>query len=96
MLLESEVAQIEGEPRRQWFRDEFFDLVVWYEAARILGFQLCYDTARSERAITWLPDRGYSHDRVDANDDAPTRVLAPMLVPIPSDSLPKSQLVIPF
>ena len=60
------VSQIEGEPRRRWFADDYFDLIVWFdESDDIFGFQLCYDKSRNERALTWFEDTGYMHHRVD-------------------------------
>ena len=42
------------------------DLVIWCdESGRPTGFQLCYDKGRSERALTWQPDRGFTHTIVD-------------------------------
>ena len=60
------VSQIEGEPRRRWFADDYFDLIVWFdESDEIFGFQLCYGKSRHERALTWFKDTGYMHHRVD-------------------------------
>lgn len=60
------VRQIEGEPSRRWFGDEFFDLIVWYDKYKaIIGFQLCYDLHHDERALTWIKGRGYNHNRID-------------------------------
>ncbi len=66
----SKVRQIPGEPRRRWFHDDFFDLIVWSnQDTNILGFQLCYDIARDQRALTWRNDSGFSHNRVNAGKD---------------------------
>jgi hypothetical protein len=60
------VSQVPGEPRRRWFTSDDVDLVVWCdESGRATAFQLCYDKARSECALTWKPDRGFSHRAVD-------------------------------
>jgi hypothetical protein len=46
------------------------DLIVWYaDDGSIYGFQLCYDLQRYERALTWLPQNGFSHNRVDDGED---------------------------
>jgi hypothetical protein len=67
MLREAKARQIRGEPRRRWFRDDDFDLYVWYRAdGSFTGFQLCYDKLDDEHAFTWLADRGATHHRVDA------------------------------
>lgn len=43
---------------------------MWYtEDGAIFGFQLCYDKQKSERALTWLPQSGLSHHRVDDGED---------------------------
>ncbi len=39
-----QVRQHKGEPRRRWFNDDYFDLIVWFsEKDSISGFQLCCD-----------------------------------------------------
>ena len=70
MLTESEhVRQIAREPKRRWFSDEYFDLIVWLGNRReIIGFQLCYDKLGDERALTWKKETGYAHHRVDAGE----------------------------
>ena len=69
MLVErSNVRQIEGEGLRRWFSDDYFDLVVWYQdedGGPLAGFQLCYDKARKERALTWRPPGRYQHNGID-------------------------------
>lgn len=56
------VRQILGEPRRRWFGDEDFDLIIWYASDdSILGFQLCYDRDARYRALSWLKGKGYKH-----------------------------------
>src|SRR5579859_2469289 len=66
-LIEFEnVRQVLGEPRRRWFTSDDVDLVVWCdESGRATGFQLCYDKAHSECALTWKPDFGFSHRAID-------------------------------
>jgi hypothetical protein len=64
-----DVRQIKDEPHRRWFTDEHFDLVIWDEETDIVGFQLCYDKSRSERAITWKAESGFSHNAVDGGED---------------------------
>ncbi len=65
----ADVRQIKGEPRRRWFTDEHFDLVIWSEEDEIVGFQLCYDKSKDERALTWKPESGFSHHGVDGGED---------------------------
>jgi hypothetical protein len=59
------------------------DLVVWYlPEGEICGFQLCYDRGSEERALTWTPERGYVHSRVDDGERDPLSMkMTPILVP---------------
>lgn len=58
--------QVAGEPERRWFTSEAMDLIVWLDASRQAhGFQLCYGKPLQERALSWLPDRGFVHLGVD-------------------------------
>src|SRR5262245_19982716 len=60
------IRQFDGEPRRRWFEDEYFDLIVWFdEDGRLLEFELCYDKGRNQRALRWQKLEHYSHFRVD-------------------------------
>ncbi len=59
-------TQHKGEPRRRWFDDEYFDLIVWHnDDGSFYGFQLCYDQRRKPRALTWTAAHGYRHTGVD-------------------------------
>ncbi len=80
MLTElKKVSQIPGEPKRRWFCDDYFDLIVWYSKDDdIIGFQLCYDKDQNERALTWKNSSDYTHYRVD---DGESR-LCPKGIPI--------------
>jgi len=79
----SHVKQIQGEPKRRWFIDEFFDLYIWFDDSNgIVGFQLSYDKKRHCRALTWWQDKGYLHDKIDDGEGRPgqhksTPILAP-------------------
>jgi hypothetical protein len=66
MLKEFTQAATKGD--RRWFSDDYFDLIVWYDANTITGFQLCYDLPGNERALTWRMIGGYGHDRVDEGE----------------------------
>ena len=72
MLKEAKhVMQVKGEPRRRWFDDEYFDLIVWFEKDdSICGFQLCYDRERKPRALTWTKQYGYKHTGIDDGEDS--------------------------
>ena len=76
------VQQKKGEPRRRWFSDNYFDLIVWFdEKDEIIGFQLCYEISRNERALTWQKEEGYYHNRVISGESsAGISKLTPILV----------------
>jgi hypothetical protein len=64
--------QVEGEPRRRWFRSDRCDLIVWLrDDGAPEGFQLCYDKDYQEHALTWISARGFSHMRVDSGAGIP-------------------------
>lgn len=74
MLREQKVVQVAGESPRRWFSDDDWDLVIWQDGdGTIVGFQICYDRLRSEHALTWDRDSGFSHQRVDDGEDRPAR-----------------------
>ena len=78
-----EVRQIENEPKRRWFGDQFFDLIVWQsETDKIVGFQLCYSKGSGEHALTWEIDSGFEHRRVDDGESGDNlRKCTPVLTP---------------
>ena len=60
------MRQIQGDPPRRWFSDDFFDLIVWFDTdGSIWGFQLCYDRETLPRALTWTKAKGYIHSGID-------------------------------
>jgi len=66
----SGIRQVKGQRARRWFHSGDQDLIVWYDPdGSIYGFQLCYDIGRLERALTWTPDEGFSHNRVDDGEE---------------------------
>jgi len=76
------VRQVEGELRRRWFEDEYFDLIIWSDDKdEIVEFELCYDKHETQRALRWQkPDR-YGHFRVDDGENRAGRGKAsPVLV----------------
>jgi hypothetical protein len=77
------VRQHRDEPRRRWFQSDDEDLIVWFGGNdRIVGFQLCYDRARGERALAWDELNGYSHLRVDDGEAiGKPRKSSPILLP---------------
>jgi hypothetical protein len=64
---------------RRWFFDDHFDLIAWYKAGQLLGFQLCYDKPYHEKALTWFQQRGLSHHKVDSGEQSPWHNRSPML-----------------
>jgi len=81
-LKEISSSDEKGGLRRKWFSDANWDLIVWLSGpGEIWGFQLCYDRARDERALTWTRETGYSHDRIDDGEGNPTKNRTPVLVP---------------
>ena len=63
------VRQRHEEGSRRWFRDDEFDLIVWYDSnQRVAGFQLCYGKSGREHALTWHANGRRSHTRVDDGD----------------------------
>ncbi len=91
MLKEFPATRLPGEPGRRWFQDEYFDLLVWIDDdGRPWGFQLSYNRGPGEHALTWTPERGYRHERVDSGETDPLRNLAPVLLadgPFPAEAL---------
>lgn len=75
-----DVRQVPGDPRRRWFSDEDFDLIVWLDPQdRLIGFQLCYDKETEQKALTWLEDDGYRHSRIDDGDNPGKMKASPVL-----------------
>jgi hypothetical protein len=91
MIEEVTTGQRRDDPRRRWFADDYFDLIVWInDGSDITGFQLCYDRGRTERAITWTSDGGYSHNRIDEGEANPAKNQSPILLsdgPFPADEV---------
>lgn len=77
----AKVRQVPEEPKRRWFADDYFDLIVWFDKRReIIGFQLCYDLNGEERALTWRENIGFSHQRVDDGELQRPYKATPILV----------------
>ncbi len=76
---------------RRWFFDDYFDLIIWYGADQaVAGFQLCYDLAGAEHALTWKKEKGLEHHRIDGGEDSPLKNRTPVLISdgaIPHDKL---------
>ena len=64
------LRHIPGQQPRRWFHSQDEDLFVWYaDDGAIFGFQLCYDKQATEKALTWLPHSGFSHNHIDSGED---------------------------
>jgi hypothetical protein len=76
------IKQILGEPRKRWFEDNYFDLLVWQnELGQIVEFQLCYDKHHNQRSLIWNEQIGYVHNKVDDGENKPGKYKAsPILV----------------
>lgn len=58
------------------------ELIVWSDSRQaVLGFQLCYDKLREQRAVTWRAADGYTHDRVDDGELSGRHKQTPILIP---------------
>ena len=63
------VRQDDAHLRRRWFQDDYLDLFVWTDATgTAVAFQLAYDRARQERALSWSTADGFRHHRVDSGE----------------------------
>lgn len=82
MLKETKnVRQVSGDPRRRWFDDEYFDLIVWFDKDdSVWGFQLCYDRENKPRALTWTKNNGYKHSGIDDGEGGGMNKSSPVLV----------------
>ena len=75
-----DVRQDPGEPRRRWFTDDNFDLMVWYHAdGSVHGFELSYDKPGYEKALRWFDDKGIAHNAVDGGEQNPAYNRSPIL-----------------
>jgi hypothetical protein len=78
-----DVRQVPGEARRRIFFSDDLDLTVWFDDDdAILGFELCYDKGKNERAVRWKRLEGFLHQKVDDGENRPGRYKStPILVP---------------
>jgi hypothetical protein len=77
------VRQDNASLKRRWFEDEYFHLFVWVKVKRmdVVAFQLAYDRARHERAVSWSANEGFRHHRVDSGESTPFDQSTPLLIP---------------
>jgi len=58
------VKQLDDEPFRRIFSDDYFDLYVWFSDDEIIGFQLSYNVRNlDEHALIWH-NNNYKHLKV--------------------------------
>lgn len=78
-----DARQVAGDARRRVFFSEKLDLTVWLDDRDgIVGFELCYDKEKNERAVRWSREKGFLHQKVDDGENRPGRYKAtPILVP---------------
>ena len=94
-MIDQPIQPIPGDYNRRWLTDERFDLIVWYDSrGAVHGFQLCYDKPHSERALTWITGRGFSHMRVDSGEANPFANMTPVL--LPDGSFPSERVAAEF
>lgn len=73
----SKVRQVDGEPTKRRYMDDYFDLVIWQmEDQGVVGFQLCYDRQHGEHAFAWQQGSGFSHHEVDNGESLPGKYKA--------------------
>jgi len=81
MLKEYPTRQHKGDPKRRWFSNNYFDLIVWQDdISEIIKFQLCYDKSGKERALTWTQGSGFDHNLIDDGEGSPLKNLSPILL----------------
>jgi len=78
-----DVRQVPGDSRRRMFFSGEMDLTVWFDDRdEVIGFELCYDKEKGQRAIRWRRGYGFLHQRVDDGENRPGRYKStPILVP---------------
>jgi hypothetical protein len=66
---------------KRYFYDDTLDLYVWYDCqgGKITGFQLVYDKKTVPRALTWIKDKGFRHNKIEG-DDSSYFIQTPILV----------------
>ena len=82
MLANTPRKPVAGDRDRRWIADEYFDLIVWYDADQTIhGLRLCYDQPGRERALTWTRAGGFQQTAIDSGESRPTANRTPILIP---------------
>jgi hypothetical protein len=72
--------KISDDTTRRWFEDPLLDLIVWYRAEKIVGFQLSFEIKNNKYAVTHLLEEGTVVTLVDDGSEAGVfKNLAPIL-----------------
>ncbi|OVE76387.1 hypothetical protein BVX97_01230 [bacterium E08(2017)] len=71
--------QIEGEPTRRFFTNGQYDLLLWLEGKRLIGYQLVLPSGHEQTAVTWRDGSGFSIYTVDNGEGRPAR---PKMTPV--------------
>ena len=76
------VKQEGGATRRRWFQGDGMELILWFGGnGAPEGFQICYVAPdHKERALTWRPDLGFTHEEVKSGGTRPDKNMTPILV----------------
>lgn len=83
-------SQRQGEPRRRWFSAPDLDLFVWLDDDDgIIGFQVSYDKLKTEKALAWDHEQGFSHHGVDDGATPGKYPASPLLVADGELNLPR-------
>ena len=81
ILKEFPASQHNNEHKRRWFSSDYFDIFLWQDNKNsIVKFQLCYDIAHKERALTWTHGMGFCHNSIDCGEKYPTKNHSPILL----------------
>lgn len=82
MLKEIKSERLVSE-RRRWFTDEYMDVYVWHDKHdALVGFQVCFEKGKAEKAFTWFSSGYCSLAGVDAGEDSPLKNMTPIIVPL--------------
>jgi hypothetical protein len=69
--------------RRRWFTDDYMDVYVWYDLnTTLIGFQVCFEKNKIEKAFTWFSSGYCSMYGVDSGEDSPLKNMTPILIPL--------------
>jgi hypothetical protein len=83
-------SQKHGEPRRRWFSGPDLDLFLWLgDDDEIVGYQISYDKLKTEKALAWDHEQGFTHHGVDDGEIPGKYPASPLLVADGELNLPR-------